>query len=354
MKQKNAMTALQRVMTALEHKEPDRVPFLLPASLCMAKELGISIQEYFSKAEYVVEGQLRLGAKYRHDLVSGIFYGAIDYEAWGGEVIYYDDGPPNSGEPFIHTPEDILSLKPPSVKDTRCLHKVLEAISLLKSKVGAEMPIVGVVISPFSLPVMQMGFAQYLNLMYERPKLFDRLMRVNEMFCIEWANAQIDAGATALGYYDPVSSPGMIPRERYLRTGFEVARRTLPHIRSGTVTHLASGRALPIVDDIAQTGTTVVGISVDDDLAEVKARCQGRLAVMGNLNTIAMRRWTAKEAEAAVKEAIAKAGPGGGYILSDNHGEIPYQVPEDVLLTISETVHTWGHYPLDWIEKHDS
>ena len=354
MKHKETMTALQRVMTALDHKEPDRVPFSLPATLHGSKELGISIQEYFSKAQYVVEGQLRLGAKYRHDVAFGTFYGAIDYEAWGGEVIYYDDGPPNSGEPIIRTPEDILSLEPPRVKDTRCLHKALEAIRLLKSKVGDEMPIVGVVISPFSLPVMQMGFASYFDLMHDRPELFDRLMRVNETFCIEWANAQIDAGATALGYYDPVSSPGIIPRERYLRTGFEVARRTLPHIRSGTVTHLASGRALPILDDIAQTGTAVVGVSVDDDLADVKTACQGRLVVMGNLNTIAMRRWTAEQAEAAVKEAITKAGPGGGYILSDNHGEIPYQVPDDVLLAISEAVHTWGQYPLEWIETHVS
>lgn len=354
MERKRTMTALQRVMTALDHREPDRVPFSLPASMHGAKELGLSIQEYFSKAEYVVEGQLRLGAKYRHDIASGTFYGAIDYEAWDGEVIYYDDGPPNSGEPVIRNPEDILSLKPPRVKDTRCLHKVLEAISLLKAKVGSEMPIVGVVISPFSLPVMQMGFAQYFDLIHERPEAFERLMHINEAFCVEWANAQIDAGATAICYFDPVSSPTMIARELYLKTGYQVAKRTIPHIRSGTVTHFASGRAAPILDDVVQTGTAVVGISVEEDLKDIKAQCQRKLAVIGNLNAIEMRRWTAEQAETAVKKALAKAGPGGGYILSDNHGEIPYQVPEDVLLAIAEAVHTWGRYPLDWIEMHGS
>ncbi|MEI8123147.1 MAG: uroporphyrinogen decarboxylase family protein, partial [bacterium] len=82
--------------------------------------------------------------------------------------------------------------------------------------------------------------------------------------------------------------------------------------------------------------------------------CRGRLTVMGNLNAIAMRQWTAAEAETRVKDAIAKAGPGGGFVLTDNHGEIPLQVPDDVLLAIAEAVREWGRYPLDWVSSHGS
>jgi len=96
-----AMTSLQRVLTTLGHNEPDRVPFLLLLTMHGAKELGLSIREYFSKPEYVVEGQLRLRAKYQSDGLYGFFYAPIEIEAWGGEVVFYDDGPPNSGEPFI-------------------------------------------------------------------------------------------------------------------------------------------------------------------------------------------------------------------------------------------------------------
>lgn len=92
-----------------------------------------------------------------------------------------------------------------------------------------------------------------------------------------------------------------------------------------------------------------VGASVDEDMAELKRASKGKLAVMGNFNGIEMRHWSAQQAEAAVKAAIASAGPGGGFILSDNHGEIPYQVPEEVLLVISEAVRKWGRYPLDWV-----
>ena len=60
----------------------------------------------------------------------------------------------------------------------------------------------------------------------------------------------------------------------------------------------------------------------------------GKLTLLGNLNGVTMRRWTAEQAEAEVKAAIAAAAPGGGFILADNHGEIPFQVPDEVLHAI--------------------
>ncbi len=342
---KDKMTSLQRVLTTLGHKEPDRVPFFLLLTLHGAKELGLTIKEYFSRAENVVEGQLRLRAKYNDDCIYSFFHAPLEVEAFGGEVLFCEDGPPNSGRPFIRKPEDILSLTAPKVAQTPCLKKVLQATSQLKGHVGDEVPIIGVVMSPFSLPVMQMGFEHYIDLQYGQPDLLEKLLQINTEFCVEWANAQLAAGATAICYFDPLASPTITPRDMYLKTGFQVARKTLARINGPTATHMASGRCLPIVDDLARTGTAIVGSSVMEDLAEVKAAC-GDMTVLGNLNGIEMQHWTEFQAEEAVKEAIAKAGKGGGFILSDNHGEIPWQVPENVLMAISDAVHEWGRYPL--------
>lgn len=344
------MTPMQRVVTTLGHKEPDRVPFLLPLTMHGAQALGISIGEYFSKPEYVVEGQLRLREIYEHDFLLSFFYAAVEVEAWGGEVICVDDAPPNADRPFLRHPEQIASLEVPNIKQSPSLLKVLRATEMLKARVGDEVPIVGVVIAPPSLPVMQMGFDHYIELMYEQPELFERLMRVNEEFCLAWANAQLEAGATAIGYFDPVSSPTIIPREDYLKTGFPISKRVLERIKGPTITLLASGLVLPILGDILQTSTTIVGASVLEDLAEMKTACRGKATVVGNLNAIEMCRWTPEQAEAEVKRAIAAAGPGGGFILSDNHGEIPYQVPGHILHAIVEAVKRWGRYPLDWVQ----
>lgn len=344
------MNSLQRTLTALGHQEPDRVPLFLLVTLHGARELGLSIEEYFSRAEHVVEGQLRMRERYGHDSIYGFFHAAIELEAWGGDVLYFEDGPPNAGAPIIRKPEDIDNLNPPDPATSPVLAKVLDAQRGLKERLGDEAPIIGVAISPFSLPVMQMGFERYIELMFTDEKRFWTLMEANMRFVADWSNAQLDAGATAICYFDPVSSTTVVSPDRYRETGFKVAQKTIAEIKGPTATHFASGRCLGIFDDVAQTGTAVAGVSVHEDLAELKAKSAGRLSLLGNLNGVEMARWTPQQAEAKVKEAIAKAGRGGGFLLGDNHGEIPWQVPETVLEAIGEAVRRWGRYPLDWID----
>lgn len=344
------MTPMQRVLTALAHREPDKVPLFLLTTMHGAKELGLSIREYYSRADYVVEGQMRLLAKYRSDCLVPFHYASIECEAFGGGTVFYGDGPPNAGDPIIRCSEDIGRLEPPRVAEAAGLCRVLEVTRRLKERAGDTIPIVGVAISPFSLPVMQMGFEPYINLIYEQPERFARLMAVNQAFCVEWSNAQLAAGATAIAYFDPVSSPTNIPRELYLKTGHRIAMETLPQIKGPVAIHLASGRGLAIAGDIAATGAVAAGVSALEDLAEWKTAAGTRFAVIGNLNGVEMRRWTPAQAESEVKRAIAKAGRGGGFILSDNHGEIPWQVPEEVLLAIRDATDCWGRYPLDWVE----
>lgn len=337
---------MERVLTTLSHQEPDRVPLFLLLTMQGAKELGLTIKDYFSKAENVVEGQLQMQKKYNNDCFYPFFYAPIEVEAFGGEVIYSEDGPPNSAVPIIQNIESILKLEPPKVSESKVLHKVLKTIEKLKQKAQSEIPIIGVAMSPFSLPVMQMGFEKYLEIMHFRKDLFDHLMQVNEVFCTDWANAQLAAGATAICYFDPVSSPTIIPPDFYAELGSEIAKRTLSKINGPTATHFASGNCLPITDLVSKTGTAVVGVSSKENLLELKNAFRNKLTILGNLNGIEMRRWSSSETEAVVKKAITEGAPGGGFILSDSHGEIPFQVGEETLMTISETVKTYGNYPI--------
>lgn len=348
--QELTMTSMQRMIIALSHKEPDRVPFLLPTYLHGAKLLGLSIKEYFSNVDYIVEGMLRLHDRYRPDAYFGFLYAPIEIEAWGGEVIFVEDGPPNSGRPIIKDIQEIMSLEPPKIADSPSLQKVLQVISRLKEHAGDETPVLGIVVSPFSLPVMQMGFESYLKLIYRSPQIFERLMQINEEFCVNWANAQLAAGATAIVYFDPVSTTTIIPRELYLTTGYKVAKSTISKINSPVVTAMASGRCIPILNDVIDTGTVGVSVSTIEDLTEIKSICREKITVLGNLNAIEMRNWSSDDVEYNVKKAIAAAGRGGGFILLDNHGEIPWQVSDETLMAISNAVNKWGKYPLDWVE----
>lgn len=119
----------------------------------------------------------------------------------------------------------------------------------------------------------------------------------------------------------------------------------LARIKGPTALHFASGRISPRLDAALATGAAAVGVSAEDDLADLKRRSFGRASLVGNLNGIQMVRWTAAEASAHATRALDQGAPGGGFILADNHGEIPLQVPDEVLHAIMDAARRWPKEP---------
>jgi uroporphyrinogen decarboxylase len=341
-----AMSSSERVMAALSHREPDRVPFFLLFTTHGARELGLGLRDYLCDPRAVVEGQLRLRQRYGHDCFYGLTYSSLEFEAWGGETRWFDDGPPNAGAPLVKRLEQVRELKAPRVEESAPLQRALQLLSWLREEARGEVPVISAVLSPSSLAVMQVGFEGYLELLLERRDLLEVLLRENEEVCAAWGNAQLAAGASALGYFDPIASPTVVSPKLYRETGLPVARRLVQRIRGPLVMHLASARVEPVLEDLIGAGAAGVSCGADDSLGQLKRLCHGRAAVLGPLNGVQMRRWTAQEAQQAVREAISAAAPGGGFLLADQHGEVPYPVQPEVLEAIAAAVHDYGAYPI--------
>lgn len=340
------MTSAERFLTTVQQREADRVPFILPVMLHGARLMGLSLEAYFDDAEAVAESQVRLQQRYGHDAIVSLYFAAMEHEAWGGSVRFFEDGPPNAGAPLVRSVEQIPSLRAPEIGECPRLQKMLQSIRLMRRALGESVPIIGAIVAPNSVPVMQLGFEAYLHVLLERRDLYDALMAINEPFAVAWANAQVEAGASVVVYFDPISSPTVMPRGLFQQTGLPLAKRVFSQVRAPMGVGLASGRALPIIPDLIEAGAAAVGVSCDDDLAACKRAAAGRITVMGNLNGIAMRRWTHHEVEAEVRRAIDAAAAGGGFVLSEHHGEVPLQVSDDTLLAIAEAAQRWGRYPL--------
>ena len=343
-----ALTAAARLGAALQHREADRVPFFLPVTMHGARLLGVPLPTYLGSAELAARGQLRLLELLGHDAVTCFLCAAGEVEPFGGEVILYDDGPPNAGEPPLRSAASIERLEPPRPQDSPALRRSLEVARMLRQQLGPDVPILGGAVAPFSLPAMQLGLGRWFDLLQDAPALVDHLLRVNEAFCAAWANALLEAGASAVAMAEPLASPLMVPRASYLERGLPALRRTIAAIRGPVAVSTASAPCAPVALDLAGAGAVGVGISAEDDLAEVKRRLRGRAAVLGNLSGLGMRSWSAADAEREVRAALAAGGPGGGFVLSEHHGEIPLQVPLEVLQAVAEAVRRWGRYPLDW------
>ena len=336
------LTSMQRVLKTLSFKKADRIPLFLMLTITGAKELGLSIEEYFSDPKHVADGQIRMQKKYNNDCYYAFYYSAIENEAFGGTTVFSSDGPPNSGRPFIQSVEDIFQLNVPNIDSTVALQKVLQTTQLLKKASDGNTPVIGVVMSPFSLPVMQMGFDKYFELLHYNTAAFNALMEKNKAFCTNWANAQIEAGADIITYFDPLASTTMLPKAMYEQTGFKIAQQVIKDIKAPVAYHLASNTGLPIVDLLKKSGSDALFISSTEKVSAYQDVVSDQV-IIGNLNGLEMRNWTPQEATNQIKELIHQAN-GRALIISDNHGEIPYQVKDETLLAISKAVKKYGTF----------
>jgi len=72
------MNSLERVFAALSFKESDRVPMFLLFSFYGAKELGVSIREYFLRPDLVLEAQRRFRKKFDNDCLYSFLWREAD------------------------------------------------------------------------------------------------------------------------------------------------------------------------------------------------------------------------------------------------------------------------------------
>ncbi len=137
------MTSMDRLVAALNGTPADRIPVFCNLLDQGAKELGLSIREYYSKGEYVAEGQLKMRAKYGYDNLWSLFYVGKEAELLGcSRMVYAEDGPPNVGEMIIKKYEDVDKLVvPDDILTHPAFEEILTCLRILKAESAGKVPI---------------------------------------------------------------------------------------------------------------------------------------------------------------------------------------------------------------------
>lgn len=101
-------------------------------------------------------------------------------------------------------------------------------------------------------------------------------------------------------------------------------RREVQHVRSlGMIPFVHSdGNIMPILDDYLSLGAACFQ-SVDPmagmDIAEVKRRCHGKMALMGNVQCNLLQDGPAEAIRESARYCLENASPGGGYIFGTSN-----------------------------------
>lgn len=349
------MNSIQRVLAAVtfgkgEYGAPDRVPVLPVPLMQGALVHECSPAQYFqSDADALATAQIRINEMFDGipDGVAGFPNVIEDISGFGVALKYdYPNSSPTASRMLIREFAEIDALRCPNPQDSADLSKTLEVISLLKQRIGSEKLVIGACIAPFSLPSMLMGTSKWMRLLYT-PELFERhfdhIIDVCTRFVVRWAQLQLQAGAHIVVLADGMASATMLPRDRFQMWALPVIRDVIAKI-DGIVAYEAVGHAEPLIDLLATCGAAALLVGESDDLRECKRAADGRVALVGNVNNMKMRRWSPSRIELAAKSALAKAMDGYGFILGNQGPEIPFDTDVAGIGALIHAVEKYGRY----------
>jgi uroporphyrinogen-III decarboxylase len=133
---------------------------------------------------------------------------------------------------------------------------------------------------------------------------------------------------------------GMISRRTYQAMVEPHLKRIFNHF-SGLLRVYHNDTPCPhLLESLSQAGFDVFNFSHKTDIALVKEKMAGRVALMGNVAPLDLGvRGTPEQVFAAATQCLEKAAPGGGMILSFGGGVSPGALPEniDALLKAAQT-----------------
>ncbi len=219
---------------------------------------------------------------------------------------------------------------------------VLETIRLLRAEL--RVPLIGFIGGPFTMACYLVegrasrDFSRVRALMFQEPRAWHALMALLTESLSRYARAQAAAGVHALqifeswiGTLNPLDYRMFV--HPYLQRLMEsVCLTGIPVILFGTGT-------AALLEDLAETGGTVIGLDWRVPLDQAWARLGYRVAVQGNLDPAVLL--TPFEVVAAHAERILRqAGGRPGHIFNTGHGLLP-ETPPDTVARLVDWIHTY-------------
>ena len=244
--------------------------------------------------------------------------------------------------PVIHNPvrtaQDVDRLREVEGDD---LSYVFEALRITRRALRPDIPLIGFAGAPFtvaSYAVEGGGSRHYEHtkgLMYRDRGAWHALMERLTRLLTGYLNGQIAAGADAVQLFD--SWAGCLSPDDYAEFVLPHVKRLISGLTKPTpVIYFATGNP-SLLELMKQAGGDVIGLDWRVDLEDAWARLGDDVAVMGNLDPIALLA-SPNEIRRQAQRILDKAAGRPGHIFNLGHGILPGTPPEHAAALI-DAVH---------------
>jgi MtaA/CmuA family methyltransferase len=280
------MTSRQRVLAALRGEAVDRAPVVNPTSVATIELMdlaGAPFPQANRDAEFMARlaetGHTELG----FDCVMPVFSVVQESSALGCHIEWgAKDGWPTvrMSEPLWRAPAEIRI--PSDLMRHSDMRAVLKAIGELRRRWGDSVTVIGKAMGPWTLAYHCLGLERFLLLSVDDPAQTRLALERLKTVTVEFARAQVEAGADAITLPDHATGDLVSARcyATYLR---ELHAELVERIPAPVILHIC-GKTLDRMEHIAGTGVAAFHFDSKNDARAAVGIMRGRVALVGNVN----------------------------------------------------------------------
>ena len=323
------MNSKERCLSAIQGAPVDRVP-VFPLLMHFAQQrLGISYREFATHGRLLAEAQVHVLGKFAIDAITACSDAFRITADLGGELAFPDDKPPYSLRPLVASASDLgkLGRPDPASSGSRMADRVLGVREMVKA-VGQNHLVLGWVDMPFAEACSLCGVSEFMILVYEDPVLAHQVLHFLADIVIDFALAQIQAGAPMIGAGDAAAS--LISPAFYREFALPYEQRVCAAIHNaGALMKLhICGNTNALLDDMLTSGADLFNV---DHLVPFEKACAvygtAGKCFKGNLDPVSDLLQASPEACLMhARERVARAR-GLAYMLSPGC-EVPGETPD--------------------------
>lgn len=354
------MTPRERVLCALDNRQPDRVPifdFLYSRKL-YAEVIG-RVPEFYNG-----EDVMQCAAKIGYDLVVMPLggFGGIRYYSTASQQ-YQDEWGTTYHQDRVHAwPADApvgFPLKERSdwknfrVPDPAQAGRLREIDIALRLGRETGIAVFGAVRGPFTATWLLFGIERFSLLLYDDPDFLAEVIAACTDFFIEGGRQMAAAGVDGICFaddYGSVNGPFISPAhfEKFILPHLKRLVQAFKAMGLPVMMH-SDGRIRRLMDTLVSTGINSyhpIERGAGMDLLDIKQNYGDKICLMGNVdNKTTLVTGSVADVEAQTMECIRIAAPGGGYILASDHS-VKDDMPNENIFALYNTGRKYGQYPI--------
>jgi len=307
------MTAKERILATTRGAATDRLGLMPITMMYAADTAGVRYGDYARDHRVLADAQMRVAERYGFDYVSAISDPAREASDLGATVEWFDNQPPalNESRALLHDKKTLngLALPDPLKPGSRMRDRV-DAVRLLAERAGTDLIVEGWVEGPVAMAADLRGLnTLMLDFADDEPfvaALCDYALRME----LEFARAQVEAGATLIGIGDAAAS--LIGPRLYRRYAWPGECKLVEAIHAmGAATRLhICGNTRRIVKEMGETGAGIIDIDYPVPMSEARAAIPQPRVLLGNIDPVReLRDSTPERIEKALEACHRQAGP---------------------------------------------